>query len=228
MADIYASAAAAAVARPKEKVRADLAHGNIRLFHSVYVAPPAASPAIADRIIWGTLPIGARLLGHLGEVQFNAGTASCTINLGDNILPARHAVATAVTSAGSFIPQVADTVKACVVNITTGSNMLTAVRGMGCFTVGDLVVGAGIPLGSRVVAVDTINRMVQISAVATATTADLATTVTGASFVTTRASANDGNGYTDAFDDCTLISVVAGAIIAVNQVLSLKMPYVMD
>lgn len=228
MADFYASFAADHVALPRAKSRSDLQHGRLRMFQSTFRNPAAAGAGIADRVIWGTLPVGARLMTHLAQVIYNAGTSSCTINLGDNILPARHMAATSITSLGVTVPSVATHVKVCVTDITTGSPVLTNVLGIGCFTPGDLVVGTGIPLGSYVVDVDAQKRTVTISANATATTSSLATTVTGGAFRTSRASANPGNNFTDAYDDCTLISVVAGAIIAVNQVITVRMPYVMD
>ena len=39
---------------------------------------PGVGPAIADKIIWGKLPVKSRLIPHLSLVLCNAGTASST------------------------------------------------------------------------------------------------------------------------------------------------------
>jgi hypothetical protein len=62
---------------------------------------------VGEKIYWGQLPLGARVLGHLGLLSFAAGAASSTLNLGDNASAARHLAATAVNAAGSAVPSAA-------------------------------------------------------------------------------------------------------------------------
>ena len=68
----------------------------------------------------------------------------------------------------------------------------------------------------------------RISSNATATTASLAITTTGAGYEATDDSNSIGNVFGSATDDATLISVVAGAQVANNQVIVLKGAYVQD
>lgn len=88
---------------PATRIKANKQHGRIRLFEATYTV--AGTVAVGDKIIWGKLPEGARVLGHLGQLSWSAGAASSTLNLGDNVTAARHLAATAVTTAGSAVPQ---------------------------------------------------------------------------------------------------------------------------
>ena len=227
MPDFNASLAAVIASAIPTRTKANTLGGRIRVLESVFVAPASgAAPAIADRIIWGKLPVRARLLPHLGLLQFTAGTASCTLNLGDNIVPARHLAATAITSAGSAVPNVSALAKAAVGDITNGSAVIQNCRPLGAFQVGDLIAGTGIPTGSRILSVS--GNTATISNAATATTASLAITVSGGAYETSDDTANAANGFVSTTDDCTLISVVAGAQVANNQVIKLTMPFVVD
>ncbi len=211
------------------RIRANRLGGRVRIFHSIFRAPSSGTaPAIADKIIWGKLPVGARILGNLGRVDFNAGTASCTINLGDNTLATRHLAATAINAAGTATPSAAIFSSTCVADVTLGSTVLTNVKGLGACTPGDLVTGTGIPTAAYVISVDKTAKTVTISAAATATNSAVTVTAVGSPYETSDDSANVSNAYTSTFDDCTLISTVAGAQVANNQVIALMLPYTLD
>jgi hypothetical protein len=221
------------VGTPPRKGRTDQNHGRIRLFESLYQAPASGTtPAIADRIIWGQLPLGAVLLGHLGRVDFNAGTASCTINLGDNVTAAKHLAATVISATGSAVPSAASFSATGVGDVLINTFQITNVRAIGAYTVGDLLTGTGIPSASSVSIVDIPGRTITFTNLAgtpaSATNAGVSITATGHSYRVSDNSANEGNGYVSTLDDATLVSVVAGAQIANNQMIRLLMPYVMD
>jgi hypothetical protein len=211
------------------RMKANRIGGRMRVFESVFHAPSSGTaPAIGDKIIWGKLPVRARLLGHLGRLDFNAGTASCTINVGDQFLATRHLAATAINAAGSAVPNGAIFSNTATVDTTTGSNVLTNVKGIGAFTIGDLVTGTGIATASYVTGIDYLAKTVSLGLPCTATNASQTATVVGSGFETTDDTSNAANGYASATDDCTLISVVAGAQVANNQIIKLQMPYVLD
>lgn len=211
------------------RVKANKLNGRIRFMEAVFVAPAAgAAPAIADKIIFGKLPAKSRIVGHLSKLYWNAGTAACTLALGDSIVPARHLAATAITALGNALVEASAQVNAAVGDITIGSNVIQNVKSIGAFASGSLVVGAGVPLGSTVTGIDYNSKTVTISAVATATTAALALTVTGSGYETQDDSNNVNNGFGSLTDDCTLIGTVAGAQVANNQVITLKVAYVQD
>jgi hypothetical protein len=208
--------------------RANRGGGRIRYLESTYIAPSSGTaPAIADRIIWGKLPVRARILGHLSRLDFNAGTASCTINLGDQFSAARHLAATAINAAGTATPSVSVFTKTATVTTVVGSAVLSTIRALGAFTIGDLVTGTGIATASKVVGIDYVARTVTLSLPCTAS-GTVTATATGSPFETTDDSSNIANAYAATNDDCTLISVVAGAQVANNQVISLKVAYVLD
>jgi hypothetical protein len=144
---------------PATRLKANKQGGRIRIFEATYTVP-VGGIAVADKIVWGKLPVKARTLGHLARLRWSAGAASQTLNLGDNASAARHLAATSVTTAGTATPDAAE--------------------------------------------------------------------VHGASFETSDDSANYGNGFVSATDDCTLISTVAGATLTAGQVITLRMPYVCD
>jgi hypothetical protein len=143
---------------PATRIKANKLHGRIRIFEATYTV--VGTVAVADKIIWGKLPVKARVLGHLAQLNWAAGAASSTLNLGDNVSAARHLAATAVTSAGVATPQ--------------------------------------------------------------------AQSANGASFETSDDSNSVANSFGSSTDDCTLISTVAGATLQVGQVITLRMPYVLD
>ncbi len=232
MANFTASIVNRAIAAPVLKSRTEQNQGRIRMWESLYQAPASGTaPAIADKIIWGQMPIGAFMLTHLARLDFNTGTASCTINLGDSCVAAKHLAATAINATGSATPSVASFIKTATMTTLSGSFQLTNVLGIGVATVGDLITGTGIPAASYVTAVDVANRVVTFSNLAgTAATASASVTVTctGHPYRAMDNSANADNSYVSTTDDATLISVVAGAQVANNQMIRLIMPYVMD
>lgn len=101
MANINADVANAAVAVPPTKVPSNKHTGRVRWFESTVTVPPTGGPAIGEQIVWGTLPVGARIIGPLSSLNQAAGAASSTINVGDNATPARHLAVTSVASAGN-------------------------------------------------------------------------------------------------------------------------------
>jgi hypothetical protein len=145
---------------PATRVKANKQHGRIRLFEASYTVPASSGPGIGDKIFWGKLPLGARVLGHLSQLNFAAGAASSTLNLGDNVSAARHLAATSVASAGTATPQ--------------------------------------------------------------------AQSASGASFETSDDSNSVANSFGSTTDNCTLVSVVAGAALGAGQVITLRMAYTLD
>ncbi len=214
---------------PATRAKVNRQNGRVRYFNAVYRAPASgAAPAIADKIVWGKLPVGARILGHLSRLDFHTGTASCTLNLGDQFVAASHLAATAITATGSATPSAATFTTTAVADVTINSTTLSGVKSLGAFTVGGIVTGTGIPTGAYVTAVDKQAKTVTISAAATATNAAVTITTFGAPFETSDDTSNIANAYASTTDDCTLISTVAGAQIANNQMLSLQIAYVCD
>lgn len=211
------------------RVKANKFNGRIRFFEASFTAPASGTaPAIGDKIIWGKLPTKARILGHLSKLYWTAGTASCTLNLGDNIVAARHLAATAITTAGGAIPEASAIVQSAAADVTINSTSLTNVKSMGAFQIGANITGTGIPTGTTVTAIDYNSKTVTISAAATATNAAVTVTVNTGAYETQDDSNNVANGFLSTTDDCTLVSTVAGAQIANNQVLTLKVAYVTD
>lgn len=153
MANFNADNAASTVAVPQTRNKTNKQHGRVRWFESTYTAPATGTPQIGDTITWGTLPTGARIIGPLSSLNQSAGTASSTLNLGDQASAARHLAATSVAAAGNTL----------LANPANGA----------------------------------------------------------ASFET-----SDNSG--GATDNCTLRSTVAGAAIAANQVITLRVAYVTD
>lgn len=141
-------------ATPPVRNKVNKQHGRLRYFEATYTAPATGMPTIADTITWGSLPVGAKVVGHLSQLRWGTGTASSTLNVGDAASAARHLEATAITTAGSAVP--------------------------------DAAAAAGV-----------------------------------AGYVTT-------DGSTAATNDCTLISTIAGAGLAANQALTLRVAYVCD
>jgi hypothetical protein len=141
---------------------------------------------------------------------------------------ARHLAATAITALGSAVCDAAALVTTAVADVTINSNVLTNCKAIGAYTVGCLVTGTGIPTGTKVTAIDYNSRAVYMSANATATNAAVTITATGDDFETSDDSSNVANGYGSTTDDCTLLSTVAGAQIANNQVIKLAVAYVQD
>lgn len=211
------------------RLKANRVLGRMRFFSSVYRAPASgAAPAIADKIIWGRLPLKFRVLPHLSLLAYNAGTASCTANLGDQFLATRYLAATAINAASTTILTGSIITQTGTADVTINSATLTNVKSLGAYTVGGILTGTGIPTGTYVTAVDYQAKTVTMSAVATATNAAQTITAYGAPYETQDDTSNLSNGYASTTDDCTLISVIAGAQVANNQMISLLVAGVMD
>ena len=89
---------------PATRIKANKQGGRLRIFEATYTVPASSGPAVADKIVWGKLPVRARIIGHLCSLSFAAGAASSTLNLGDNGSATRHLAATAVNAAGTAVP----------------------------------------------------------------------------------------------------------------------------
>ena len=139
---------------------------------------------------------------------------------------ARHLAATAVTSAGTATPNAAALTKTCTCDTVNGSPYLTFLNARGAIQPGDLLSGTGVPTGAYALAVNGDQVTMSVNATAS-TTPGTGTTITavGSVFETSNASANEANSWTSTQDDCTLISTVAGAQIANNQVIKLTAVY---
>lgn len=211
------------------RLKANRVNGRIRYATFLYRAPASGTaPAIADKIIWGKLPAGVRVLPGLCRLDYNAGTASCTINLGDQFLATRYLSATAINAAGATTSFSSIFTQTATADVTINSTTLTNVKGLGAFTVGAILTGTGIATGAYVTAVDKQAKTVTMSAAATATNAAQTITSYGAGFETSDDTSNIGNSYASSTDDCTLVSVVAGAQVANNQMIMLTVAYVQD
>lgn len=211
------------------RMKANRYQGRVRLWSSVFRAPASGTaPAIADKIIWGRMPVKSRLLPWLGLLAYNAGTASCTLNLGDQFLATRYLAATAVNAAGQTALTGGIISNTATADVTISSAVLTNVKSLGAFTPNGILTGTGIPTATFVVSVDYQAKTVTMSAVATATNAAQTITALGAPYETQDDTSNVANAYASTTDDCTLISVVAGAQVANNQMISLLVPFVQD
>jgi len=93
-------------AAPPTRIKVNLNHGRIRYACGLWAAN-ATAPQIADILYFVRLPVGVRILGYISRLSWNAGTAACTMNLGDNVTVARHLAATAINAAGNATPAVA-------------------------------------------------------------------------------------------------------------------------
>lgn len=93
---------------PTTRLKANVQGGRLRVFRASYTVPASGGPAVGEKIIWGKLPVKSRVLGHLSRLRWSNGAASSTLNLGDNVTAARHLAATAVTTAGTATPDVAE------------------------------------------------------------------------------------------------------------------------
>ena len=107
MPNFNADNAASQATVPPTRIKVNKQHGRVRFFESTYTAPATGMPAIADTITWGDLPLGARVVGHLSQLRFGAGTAGSTLNLGDAASAARHLAATSIAAAGAAVPEAA-------------------------------------------------------------------------------------------------------------------------
>ena len=99
MATVNSSVAAARAALPQQLVKLNQQGADVQILVSTYTVPAGGVP-IADKIKWGSLPLGARLLPTT-KLYFGAGAASSTLNLGDTVSQARYLAATSVAAAGN-------------------------------------------------------------------------------------------------------------------------------
>lgn len=132
MANFQADNAAAVAAIPQQRVKSNKQHGRIRYFEATYTAPATGMPAVADTIEWGSLPVGVRVIGHLSQLRWGAGTAASTLNLGDAGSADRHLAATAITSAGSAVPEAAAAAGVASFETTDATNkLISTIAGAG-------------------------------------------------------------------------------------------------
>lgn len=204
--------------------------GRLRIAELFFVVP-AGTLQIGDKIVWGKMPLKSKLIPHLCKMIWTAGTASSTLNLGDAIQPARHLAATAVNAAGSAVPIVSEQANVSAATTVNGSNVITVTAGLGAPFLGNLIAGTGIPANTTVTgisqnAVGTLS--VTMSSAATASNAGVAITFTGDGYLHSDDSNNLQNGFGSTTDDATLVSVVAGAVLAAGQVITLKLVYAQD
>lgn len=212
------------------RIPANKLGGRIRFAEFIFVVP-AATLAIGDKIVWGKLPLKAKLINHLCKMIWTAGTASSTLNLGDNISAARHLAATSVAAAGSAVPLVSEQAQVSAATTVAGSNVITVTAGLGAPTLGSLASGTGIPSNTTVSGISQSSAgtlSVQLSNAATAAGTGVAITFTGDGYVTTDDTNNVQNNFGSATDDATLVSTVAGAVLAAGQVITLKLAYAQD
>lgn len=101
MSNFNADNAVASAATPQTRIKVNKQHGRIRYFESSFDAAVSGAPQIADTITWGDLPVGARVISHLSQLSFSAGTSSSTATVGDAGAANRHLTATSITSAGA-------------------------------------------------------------------------------------------------------------------------------
>lgn len=104
MATVNASVSAARAALPQQLVKPNLQGADIQILVSTYTVPATGGPGIGDKISWGLLPFGSRLMPGT-KLYFAAGAASSTINLGDLVSQARYLAATSVASAGNAVAE---------------------------------------------------------------------------------------------------------------------------
>lgn len=108
MANYNADVATNLAATPPVRTKVNRLNGRLRIFRATYTVPAAPAFVIGDTITWGQLPIGARTLGYLGQLNCSAGTVATTLNLGDAASAARHLAASSVAAAAVFVPSVAN------------------------------------------------------------------------------------------------------------------------
>lgn len=103
MTTVNASVSAARVALPQQLVKPNLQGADIQILVSTFTVP-AGGTAIGDKISWGLLPFGSRLMPGT-KLYFGAGAASSTLNLGDTVSQARYLAATSVAAAGNAVAE---------------------------------------------------------------------------------------------------------------------------
>lgn len=144
---------------PATRIKANKQGGRIRYAQATFTNGAATQP-IGTVIRFMKLPKGARPVWHLSRLEQTAGTASCTLTVGDQADIDRHLTATAINAAG------------------------------------------GVALAPTIANPE--------------------------AFEIDNDTANVSNDYTSATDNSLITGTVAGAAVAVNQVITLKMAYVWD
>lgn len=99
MATFYADTAAA-IQPAGAKTKSNKYVGRVRYLEAIFVVP-VGGVAIGDEIVWAKPVPGTRVLAQFANVDYSAGAASSTINLGDNVTPTRYMAATSVAAAGT-------------------------------------------------------------------------------------------------------------------------------
>lgn len=136
MATVKADLRTNSSATPPVRNKVNRQGGRVRWFEATYTQG-ATIGNVGDVIEWGDLPLGARTLGHLCQLNFAAGTAASTLNVGDAASAARHLAATAITSAGLATPQAANANGAqfetsdATESATNNSRLISTVAGAG-------------------------------------------------------------------------------------------------
>jgi hypothetical protein len=96
------------VATPPVRSKVNRLNGRLRVLRAQYTVPASPAFVIGDTITWGPLPVGARIIGYLSQLNCAVGTAATTLNLGDAASAARHLAASSVATAATFIPNLAE------------------------------------------------------------------------------------------------------------------------
>lgn len=145
MANVNADLQANAVANPPVRNKVNKQHGRIRWFEALYDQAVAGTASAADTITFGSLPVGARVIGALSEVNWSTGTASSTLALGDAADADRHLAATSIASASVAVP---DDQSASGAQFETSDNSAAATNN--CTIIGT-VAGAATAAGQKIV-----------------------------------------------------------------------------
>jgi hypothetical protein len=150
MATQNASLAANRALTPQTLNKGNQQDGELRVFRSVYNDGLTLTLAIADIISWGYLPKTAVVIG--GYLSCTAGTASCTINLGDLQSAARYLAATSVAAAANTPIQPPVNIG---LGISAGYEIATPAPGISTddSEIRSVVAGAGSPATQRIVLV---------------------------------------------------------------------------
>lgn len=87
---------------PPTKLKVNSFGGRMRYAFGDFTNPAASGAGIGDIIYFLRMPRGSRVVAPLSRINISAGTASCTVTSGDNVLPARYLPATSITAAAQF------------------------------------------------------------------------------------------------------------------------------
>lgn len=99
MANFNATVKAATVGAASSKLASSASQGKLRVFTSSYTSVASSEPQVADVIVWGSIPKGARILGYLSTLNRSIGNAGMTFTIGsssdDNFILAATDIGTA-------------------------------------------------------------------------------------------------------------------------------------